>query len=268
MTDWDAEFAGCHAAFAPFADLALPRDRWPSRDALNALLRQYGVRTVSGHPVRVVAPPATKPSDWKASYEGRLYQTGELVVGDSDWHDLLNVLVWCRFPHLKAAINARHHVELSATGTPAGRRGRVRDAVTLLDESGCLIACSDVSLADDLREHRWYRLFHERRGEVGRAMSFLVVGHALLEKALRPYLGMTARCLILPVDEEWFDHDAAHRIRLADAAAARLVRDSALVPELLAPLPILGIPGWSPDNDHPAFYLNEAVFRPVPRTPP
>ncbi|XLM22397.1 DUF3025 domain-containing protein [Chromobacterium piscinae] len=48
--------------------------------------------------------------------------------------------------------------------------------------------------------------------------------------------------------------------------AARLDDDAFLAsPRALCPLPLLGIPGWWPDNEDPAFYDNAAYFCPTRR---
>ena len=86
-------------------------------------------------------------------------------------------------------------------------------------------------------------------------MRFALFGHALAEKALRPYIGMTAHALI--VEEQRRSEDV-------DAAAARCVRDAAAFgsTQALAPVPILGVPGWWPDNEREGFYDNADYFRP------
>jgi hypothetical protein len=44
-----------------------------------------------------------------------------------------------------------------------------------------------------------------------------------------------------------------------DAIAARALYPAAL--QSLTPLPLMGIPGWSPANHDPAFYNDSQVFR-------
>jgi hypothetical protein len=85
-------------------------------------------------------------------------------------------------------------------------------------------------------------------------MRFVVVGHALLEKALAPYPAMTGKCLMLV--SESLDPDAAD----AQAATALEAIDN---PRQLPPLPVQGIPGWDAANADGAYYDNEAVFRPA-----
>jgi hypothetical protein len=46
-------------------------------------------------------------------------------------------------------------------------------------------------------------------------------------------------------------------------AAQALGSSTALTPRALAPLPVLGVPGWWPANEAPGFYDDAAVFRPT-----
>ena len=85
-------------------------------------------------------------------------------------------------------------------------------------------------------------------------MRFVVVGHALLEKALAPYPAMTGKCLTLIAKS--LDPDAADEL----SAVALAGIDS---PRQLAPLPVQGIPGWDPANADAAYYANQAIFRPA-----
>ncbi|MFP5403699.1 MAG: exodeoxyribonuclease VII large subunit [Gammaproteobacteria bacterium] len=82
----------------------------------------------------------------------------------------------------------------------------------------------------------------------------IVVGHALLEKALAPYPAMTGKCLL--VDASAFEPDALE----AAAIAALATVDT---PKALPPLPIQGVPGWDPRNADPAYYADRDVFRPL-----
>jgi hypothetical protein len=167
------------------------------------------------------------------------------------WHDVLNALVWLRFPRFKAALNAAHGVAIAQE--TARQRGRRRDALTVLDESGVWVLSEDPQLTELLRAHAWEPLFCGARARVEHAMRFVVVGHALLEKALAPYPAMTGKCLVLHA--AGFAADAAER----QAVGALASVDS---PRQLPPLPVQGIPGWDPANAEPRYYANAEVFRP------
>lgn len=169
-------------------------------------------------------------------YEQHIAATGRVPTRDNA-HDLFNGLVWLRCPAFKTALNQAH---VGAPPAAPGRRGPLRDALTLLDESGLLLAAPP-ALQAALRERDWIGLFVTQRRLWQQARA-LVVGHALLEKLLSPRKPLCARVLFVDdVDEP----------RLPPA----------LTPADLPPLPVLGIPGWWPANASQAFYADDQVFR-------
>jgi hypothetical protein len=238
----------------------LPADRFPGTEDLGALARERGVSSGGGAPLAFVVPDAG-PGTGARHYEERIFRTGEVATRPGSRHDLFNAIAWLAFPRTKAVLNRLHHDELARRGDgPA--RGTARDVATLFDEGGLVVACAVPELGRLLRDFQWKRLFWERRAEVVRAMRFLVFGHAILEHAQAPYKGVTAKALVLDVPAELLD-DAA-LVASADArAAAHFARAEALAStRTLPPLPVLGIPGWTPANEEPGFYDDAAVFRP------
>ena len=155
------------------------------------------------------------------------------------------------------------------TARLSGSRGTARDVLTLFDESGVIVACSEPELGELLKRFEWKRLFWTRRAEVRQAMRFLLFGHAIHEKALCPYKALTAKALVFPVSPDF----AAMSLDARVADADRWVADYFAQPQALdstrelAPLPILGVPGWEPGNEHEAFYDDVSVFRPGRATP-
>ena len=259
MPQWDPEFSERTPMLAPYervaARLAACRD-WPPREALDALLHEHGVANARGVALRAVAPD----SAGALTYESRAYEHGGLAVRDRDWHDLFNVLVWCVFPATKAALNARH-VAAAEVERAEGNRGRARDALTVFDESGAIVVSSAPDLLDDLRAFRWKRLFLAGRERVRASLRVYLFGHALLEKALAPYVGMTAHAMLLQVERGWLDEEPARQVARVDAMAASRLGGLAS-PRDLAPLPVLGVPGWWAANDAESFYDNTDYFRP------
>jgi hypothetical protein len=237
----------------------LPEDRSPSLDDLNAIARERDVRTGSGAPLMFVSPE--DPGD--RQYEAGVFRTGEVPTRTDGWHDLFNALAWLAFPRTKAVLNRIHHDELIRRPT-SGARGTPRDVLTLFDEGGVLVACAEPSLARLLEGFRWKDLFWSHRAEASAGMRFLVFGHAILERALAPYKGVTAKALVIEVEPATLALPAAALVELLDArAAGHFTRPDALAStRALHPLPVLGIPGWAPENEDPAFYDDERVFRP------
>lgn len=243
--DWRAPwFAAVRAVGAAVAANADPRT------ALNAAACRAGLRNAAGRPLRFGPAAAAGAS----AYEAHIARTGEVPTRDN-LHDLFNALVWLAFPRTKARLNALQARAIAADGIGA-RRGSVRDAATLIDENAVLLVTQRADLIAALRAHDWQRLFVAERGAWQGALRAIVFGHALMEKLVQPYKAVTAHALVLdlPADAD----DAA----VDGAAAAALGTD--LTPRALAPLPVLGIPGWA-DNGSPAFYDDAAVFRPARR---
>lgn len=242
-----------HPAFEPYRDLLRHLQGRNGLAALNELSERLDVRHAhSGRPLRFSAPPAAFSA---AQYEQSIAATGSVPTREGCLHDFLNALVWLRFPQLKSALNLRHCQALAQAPAEHRQRGRLRDALTLLDESGMLVSASRFELLEQLRGKRWVELFWEARQEVMQHMRFLVVGHGLLEKCLAPFPGMTAKCLLLPTPETGLSS--------LDGLSATAVLGAETLE--LPPLPVQGIPGWDA-NGNPDYYRNTAIFRP-PRTP-
>lgn len=243
-----------HPAFLPYLDLLSRLQGRADLGALNEIAEHLNAcHTESGKALRFASLAGSSSA---ALYEQSIAATGIVPTRENNQHDFLNALVWLRFPRLKSALNLRHCQVLTQQPDERKQRGRLRDQLTLLDESGMLAISSRPVLPEMLREKRWVELFWDARPDVRQYMQFVVVGHGLLEKCLAPFPGMTAKCLLLYSQErnqELLDEFAAVAVRNADDLE-------------LPPLPIQGIPGWD-ENDNKAYYRNTAIFRPA-RTPP
>jgi len=239
----------------------LPPDRFPRYDELSALATPTVV-SGGGAPISFV-PPAAPSGEFSAHYEVRIFETGEVQTRADSWHDLFNALVWLAFPKTKAVLNGHHYGEIRARRGER-LRGTARDVLTLFDEGGIVVAAADPELPALLREFRWKELFWRRRAQVQRSMRFYVFGHAIYEKALEPYKGVTAKALIVDTGPGLLDAPLAQQLRELDARAADYFSGAqALVStRKLSPLPILGIPGWDPANACGEYYDDGAQFRP------
>ena len=173
----------------------LPQDAFPDTGALNNLLPAAAVN-FSGQPIRFVAASllGTVP------YEKHIFETGQVSTRENNWHDLFNALVWCRLPRLKMAMNAMHYERLDEE--QSGRRGHLRDAVTLLDESGVLVVGTRREALQALAAKDWGRIFLQQRDAWRDDLRVVVCGHALLEKFLNPYKALTAHALLLLLDDD------------------------------------------------------------------
>jgi hypothetical protein len=240
--------------------LALEVD-WPDAERLNLLARELGAapRTAGGRPVRFAAP---RPEE--ANYELRVHASGEVATRPRNWHDLFNALAWISFPRTKAMLNARHAAQIPREG---GRRGPLRDLLTIFDEGGAIVAFAEPALVELVRSFRWRELFWDRRAEVARTMRFVVVGHAVLDQARRPWPGITCKALFVPADEALLHLAPARLLAHLDRHAAQWLRAAGgeCSPRSLAPLPVFGYPGWFPGNEREAFYADTRYFRPFRR---
>jgi hypothetical protein len=239
MIDWSRTEAPFFDAVRPELDALQGRT---DQEALNTLA------TARGSPVRFGAPLVEATG---IGYERRIEACG-VVPTRENAHDFFNAVQWIAFPQTKAAINAAHLRHLRDT-PEVSSRSVGRDVITMIDESGVLVASEDASLLALLREFRWRSLFVTRRTDVVTHMRFALVGHGLMEKALDPFIGLTAKAVLLHISDE----------ESLDVSAARwLANDANLVATRnLAPLPLLGIPGWDRRNEDPAFYDNTDYFR-------
>lgn len=238
---------------------------FPDLATWNRLLEEHypGIRVHSGHPLRFVAQEHGRLA-FESQYEPRCYLNGEVQTREHNWHDLFNALVWLIFPRAKAAINLRHYQALQGAHDGHSQRGKVRDMATLLDESGVIVVSADTELSGLLSGFQWKELFWQRRQQLGKAMGFYVFGHGLYEKMLQPYVGMTGQGLLLDVEAAFFTWPLAARLAHVDQRVAEYLANPAHCGSTreLQPVPLLGVPGWSADNEKAAYYDNAAYFRP------
>lgn len=265
---WDADFLERSAMFEPLRlhGGALRTADWPSLDDLRRLLaaREPPIVTRSGARLTFV-PQGRKPGAFEDKYESRAYLKGEVQMRERNWHDLLNALVWLTFPQSKAALNERHYralLERQTTGAP--NRGPVQDALTLFDEGGVIVAARDCELLRLLEGFAWKELLWRNRSRVMSDMRFYLFGHALYEKALNPFTGITGRGILFEVEAELFAAPLGVRIARLDTMLAARLGDPGRMQSTreLAPVPILGVPGWCADNAREPYYDNLDYFRP------
>jgi hypothetical protein len=255
--DWPPPDGFRHPCWEAYRSLLqrLPRDRFATPADLNRLL-PGALRTRGGARVRFVPDDGSKA----LPYERRIHDTGEVPTRAANWHDLFNGLVWCRLPQTKLAMNALHYRALDPA--PRAARGPLRDAVTLLDESGVAVFSRDPDLLDAIAAGQWKQAFVARRDSWQDGARIVVCGHALLEKFLRPYKSITAHALLfyLPDTPDKVPGESG-----LDPLLARQLRSGCLDvgPGALTPLPLAGIPGWWAAGPQDAeFYADTSVFRP------
>jgi hypothetical protein len=267
--DWTTARARLGGAiFAPLAPALarLPADRWPTHAELTALAE--GVTTARGKPLRFVRPRERNDRE-RRYYERHIADTGEVETRPDNWHDLFNALAWVTYPKAKARINAQHAAILEEGGeAESRRRSPERDALTLFDEGGVIVASASAALLRLMVDFEWKEIFWARRGELREKVRFLVFGHACYEQALTPYVGMVAKTVFVPVSEFFFMLSPESQLEEADQLVAVHFASRARFasPKSMAPLPVLGVPGWHFADQDEAFYDDAQHFRSKPRT--
>jgi len=205
-----------------------------------------GIALAAG-PLRFVAPDSAPPGE---AYEAFIFRSACVPTRDN-LHDLFNGVAWLRFPRSKSRLNMLQAGEIARAGI-GGRRGSLRDALTLFDENGAVLDAPAV-LWDALRARDWQRLFVAERA-AWREARLLVFGHALLDKLVRPRKALTAHVLCAP--------GRSPSIPIEDEAIAAALDPIHLAAKPFLPLPVLGVPGWCPRNENFSFYDDPLVFRP------
>ncbi|ABE32330.1 DUF3025 domain-containing protein [Paraburkholderia xenovorans] len=249
--------------FAPFAERG---KRWQQAalTSYQALLAEMNAdagelrqSTGRGQRLAFIAQDDLPPG---AAYEAHIAATG-CVPTRHNLHDFFNASMWFAFPRIKAALNARQSAAIDALGVGSSRGG-VRDMLTLFDENALLFACADAALGAALRGFDWHTLLVARRDAWGAGCEVRCFGHALMEKLVAPFKACTGHAWIVDVPAGYFEWDAMKREAFLDeSVAAALLGTDALTSRMFAPLPVLGIPGWWPDNESSVFYDDTSVFR-------
>lgn len=230
----------------------------PTIDELNQAAESIHLTNALGLPMQFQAQEVTCG---QRQYETQIFDQGLVPTRAGHWHDIFNACMWLTYPKTKAALNAIHVSQPSHTSS----RTRASDAATLFDESGAILIGPDPRLARWLINHEWRLAFVEHR-HLWQTHRLLVIGHAVLEKLAQPYPGMIAKVIYHPWSEITGDLDRPPA-GLDEKLAGRWRAQEFAQPAQLFPVPVLGVPGATPDNDNPRYYDNVDVFRPLRQSP-
>ncbi len=271
MVPWSPDFDANRPLFEPLRPLLAPFrkfDEWPGLESYQQLLDSLDqpLRTQHGAALKIVAQEG-RPDHFEQHYAPRIYLHGEIQTRTENWHDFFQLLTWFIFPKTKAVINAIHIPKAKRRiegGGDVGRRTPVENMLSLFDEGGVVITSSDPALLQLIRDFKWKELFWQRRDELAGKFDCTTFGHAMYEKALAPYIGMTANAILLEVDAAYFVKPMDERLATIDEQLAAIFADGTQYtqPRDLNPFPILGMPGWDTDNGDESYYDNTNYFRP------
>jgi hypothetical protein len=224
---------------------------------------QAGARELCNHqglPLAFV-PQSALPEG--VAYEEFIGATGGVPTREN-LHDFFNALVWLSFPRVKRQLNALQAAQIALDGVGKSR-GPARDAATLFDENAALLVVRGSEqgrvLVQALRSHEWRRAFVELRQLFGNDAQVWLFGHALMEKLVAPYKAITAHTRVVMADDAYFALEHAEQQAWLDGQLAGELAQDGLSKASFTPLPVLGVPGWWPQQDD-EFYSDAAVFRP------
>ncbi|MNS94927.1 hypothetical protein D3C72_1291600 [compost metagenome] len=215
-------------------------------DAVHQALQAAVAPTACPAPVCFVPQAALLQG---TAYEQFIFDTRQVPTRDN-LHDFFNGLVWLQFPQTKRRLNQLQAQAIAADGVHAVR-GPLRDALTVFDENGAVLQAPP-ELWAALHARDWQRLFVDLR-PLWRQARLVAVGHALLEKLISPRKPMVAHV--------YQAQAAIDSIAELDAWVANEMQPERWATKPFVPLPVLGVPGWWPANEDPAFYADTQVFR-------
>ena len=269
---WDPDFVSFSPIFAPLKPWANKfsrfKEHWPGLDDYQKVLSALPqpILTQTGKKLAIVEQEG-KPGHFTEHYAPRIYLTGEIQTRSENWHDFFQYLSWFMFPKTKAVINAIHIPAAQfrlEKGMDSGRRSTIENMLSLFDEGGAVILSSDESILKLIRDFQWQKLFWQRRQELESKLKFITFGHALYEKGLAPYVGMTANCILFHVDENVLQQTNQQQLKWIDEQLAALFSEGKTYnkPKDLTPFPLLGLPGWDKNNESESYYDNVNYFRP------
>ena len=118
-----------------------------------------------------------------------------------------------------------------------------------------------------IQNHKWKDLFLNKenwnpKGLSGKNTQCYVFGHAMHEKSLTPYLGMTTHTILLKQSSVFFKLPYSDQLKKIDQIVSNMWCDKKIEnTKYLQPFPLLGIPGWWREKQDEKFYLNTEYFR-------
>nr|WP_136249792.1 DUF3025 domain-containing protein [Ningiella ruwaisensis] len=222
-------------------------------------------------------------------YEQIIYQDKCIPTRKNSWHDFFNGLMWFQFPRTKAYLNELHWQDIQQFGLK--KRTAARDRATHFDECG-MVLINDSDFAEaSLNTHQWKELFITNRKAWFAAKNGVLpvhFGHANLEMLCKPFIGLTAKVLVInnatalrqselikAENNAWTEdsekiEESANRILGFTETIDKLLLQTLIENNIFEqkkafrPMPILGIPNWHNAAQDAAFYDNKNYFMPHP----
>lgn len=201
--------------------------------------------------------------DWEGQYYEEIIYTKSLIpTREENWHDFFNAMIWGLFPNTKKLLNKLHAEDIEAFGQK--QRTKQRDAITLFDECGIVLAYESEQDKIALQQHLWLDSFWRNRDRWFNQIRPFIFGHALYEMSLSPFIGLTAKAYFIKVSDKFWNFSLDKKYQILDALLVKQISEQQSLQDNsnLSPLPLLGVPDWYPDNNQQHFYENTDYFRP------
>ncbi len=252
--DWTRAW---YASVFEAAQAVIAAPAW--RDALNQEANARGLRNFRDLPLHFI-PQEALPEGM--AYEAHIGATGGVPTREN-LHDFFNALVWLSFPKIKRQLNALQAAQIDLLGIGKSR-GPARDAATIFDENAALLVLEDSlsghEMLELLQQHQWLEALHWRAKQFQEKVQVWTFGHALMEKLVQPYKGITAHSWVVWVPSEYFEWKRQEQARWLDEKVSQQLREHSLTTADYTPLPVAGVPNWVAHQDAD-FYLDKSVFR-------
>jgi hypothetical protein len=239
------------------AQRVLAQDSW--REALNHEAKLRDLRNHQGQALCFITQEELPEG---VAYEAHISATGKVPTREN-LHDFFNALVWLSFPQIKRQLNALQAAQIAVLGIGKSR-GPARDAATIFDENAALLVIENTEqgkqLLEQLRQHQWQAALHDNAQLFGTKAQVWSFGHALMEKLVQPYKGITAHSWVVWAEPDYFALPQAEQSAWIDEVVSAQLRQHNLTTNDYTPLPVLGVPTWCRGQDA-AFYQDKSVFR-------
>lgn len=232
--------------FSKYMPVMQSYDNWPSPSLYNDWCAEK--------PVTFIEQTYTRTDIFELQYEPRIFLRREVLTRAESWHDLFNALVWMSFPKTKLCINRLHYEsQISRAGNLEFRRSKLENNLTHFDECGAIVISSNKELLNLLANHCWKKVF--LNSSFYNELKVLIVGHATYERLLTPYIGLTAKSLLIYSDSNT-------SLENIDSIISSNLESMLKQKNCFVPLPVLGIKGAYKYSGQDYFYDNEDYFRP------
>lgn len=257
VTDWcrRAPYAALHENFTAAVERL---EAWPDPDVYDALAALVPRGDAALLPRFATQDRAAL--ERLGGYEPHVARTRVVPTRPRSWHDFFNMAVWAHFPRSRWALNALHVDTTLGPIDPRNARAPQHNVAAQLDESGIVVVSSSAELLRELEALRFKHVFWERRAELLATTRFFVIGHGMLESMLSPHPALSGKAVLLELSGAPATFDAEQLREAVDARVAAVIGSWRSGAPVLAPLPLLGIPGFA-ENDRSEFYDDERYFR-------